>query len=47
MAKLIRDEIITEKHQLANQMQMFVLGGSHNPANLISLSIGLLLENKE
>jgi hypothetical protein len=39
---IIEKKIISSK-VMANQCNMWLLGGSHNPANMISLTIGLLL----
>jgi hypothetical protein len=40
---MIKEKIIVDKHVMANQCNMWLLGGSHNPSNMISLSVGLLL----
>jgi len=43
LVQLVRERKITDRHMLAHQCHMWVLGGYHNPANLTGLCVGHLM----
>jgi len=45
MGRMIKKNLIKDFDVMADQCHMWVLGGFHNPSNLICLTVGLMLEH--
>jgi len=46
IARLVREKRM-DKKWMRNQCMMWILGGTHNPANLISLTMGIILQHPD